>query len=599
MSERRPKPGESLSFDFFFEPPKKVAAPSEPEAQSEGEAPREGDEASKATANEPSSPRARRSTDAPSLGVAVVPAPPLGVVSVPAAVPAPAADAAPEVFSVGALGRLLGRTLDRAFAEAVWVEGEVSGARPAPSGHLYFSLKDEEEDASIDVVLYRTNVMPRTRTLVKDGARVRVRGKPSYWSPRGRLQFVGDRLEPTGKGALLEALEKLKQKLAAEGLFAPEKKRALPHEPRVVGVVTSAAGAVIHDICKVAFRRGGAHVLLAPAQVQGAFAAESVRRALEQLQRVEGVDVIIVGRGGGSQDDLLAFHDEALVRAVAACRVPVVSAVGHEVDVTLVDFAADARAATPSQAAEMVVPDRAARRRLLDERSMRLRRAMHARLVEERATSERLTRAFGDPRLLIAGAQQRVDDQRARLERATTRRLALHRERQRQLSSRLVAAHPRERLARDEAKLVKLRGRLVELVERRVIARRATLAELGGRLDAMSPLKVLARGYAIATHAGRAVRDAAEIAPGSLVSVRVARGRFDARVEAVHGENVYSANDGGEVASPPTGSAESAPRPPSAADDAPPPRVPDDAPEASPNTPPSAGKSPTPRKKKR
>ncbi len=546
MSERRPRPGESLSFDFFFEPPKKVAAPNEPEA--------------------------------PPLDVVAVPSP---VVESP-----PVAEATPEVFSVGALGRLLGRTLDRAFNEAVWVEGEVSGARPAPSGHVYFSLKDEEEDASLDVVLYRTNVTPRTRALVKDGARVRVRGKPAYWSPRGRLQFVGDRLEPTGKGALLEALEKLKQKLAAEGLFAPEKKRPLPHEPRIVGVVTSSAGAVIHDICKVAFRRGGAHVLLAPAQVQGAFAAESVRRALEQLQRVEGVDVIIVGRGGGSQDDLLAFHDEALVRAVAACRVPVVSAVGHEVDVTLVDFAADARAATPSQAAEMVVPDRAARRRLLDERSMRLRRAMHARLVEERAKSERLTRAFGDPRLLIAGAQQRVDDQRTRLERATTRRLTQHRERQRQLSARLVAAHPRERLARDEAKLLKVAGRLVELVERRVTARRATLAELGGRLDAMSPLKVLARGYAIATHDGRAVRDASEIAPGARVTVRVARGGFDARVESVHDEHVQTApmSDAGHGPSTSSGAPNDAP---------------DAAPAAIPNTPASAEKSSNSRKKKR
>ncbi|MBX3264460.1 MAG: exodeoxyribonuclease VII large subunit, partial [Labilithrix sp.] len=338
--------------------------------------------------------------------------------------PPPSAKPERRVFTVGELGRIVGRSLERAFAAELWVEGEVSGARPASSGHVYFSMKDEREEAAIDVVLYRSQVTPRGRALVKDGARVRVRGKPTYWSPRGKLQFVGDRVEPTGKGALLEALEQLKQKLQAEGLFAPERKRPLPHDPRVVGVVTSAQGAVIHDVCKVAFRRGGARILLAAAQVQGAGAAESIRRALRMLQRVADVDVIVVGRGGGSQDDLSAFNDEALVRDVAACRVPVVSAVGHEVDVTLVDFAADARAATPSQAAEMIVPDSAARRRLLEERTSRLRRAMHARVAEERVVTGRLARAFGDPRLLIASAQQRVDEHTMRLGRILARRLA-------------------------------------------------------------------------------------------------------------------------------------------------------------------------------
>jgi exodeoxyribonuclease VII large subunit len=192
--------------------------------------------------------------------------------------------------------------------------------------------------------------------------------------------MLGDRLEPVGKGALLEALEKLKEKLAAEGLFAEERKRPIPKDPRAIGVVTSRTGAVIHDICQVAFRRGGARILLASAQVQGLGAAESVRRALRALQKIEQIDVIIVGRGGGSVDELMAFNDEFLVRDIAACRVPVVSAVGHETDFTLVDFAADRRAATPSQAAELVVPDTAARRQYLDERTMRLKRAMHARL---------------------------------------------------------------------------------------------------------------------------------------------------------------------------------------------------------------------------
>ncbi len=508
MSERRPRPGESLTFDFDARP-SPVAEP----------------------------PRAA-----------------------PAAAPAPAAPKPePEVLSVAALGRILGKSLERAFPSAVWVEGEVSGARPAPSGHLYFSLKDEEEEATVDVVMYRMSITPRARTLVKDGARVRLRCRPTWWSPRGRLQLVGDRVEPTGKGALLEALEKLKAKLAGEGLFAPEKKRPLPAEPRVIGVVSSASGAVIHDICKVAFRRGAARILLAPAQVQGTSAAESVRRGLRALQRIPEVDVIIIARGGGSQDDLLAFWDEELVRDVAVCRVPVVSAVGHEVDVTLVDHAADARAATPSQAAELVVPDGHARRRLLAERVARLQRAIHARVQEDRVAHARLTSAFRDPRLLIASAQQRKDDRVARLGRAMTRRLTREREHLSKASSRMAASHPRQGIARDRARVAPLRARLVELARARLasddaVARelsrrlvretkavlrddRTGLAQLAARLDAMSPLKVLGRGYAIATRAadGRAVRDAAEVARGDRVRVRVAEGAFDAEVVDVEG----------------------------------------------------------------
>ena len=313
------------------------------------------------------------------------------------------ADEGPHAFTVAELDRAIKGALDETFERPVWVCGEVTGARPASSGHMYFGLKDEDEDATIDVVMYKTNVTPRARALLKDGARVRMRGRPTFWAPRGKLQLVCDRAEALGRGALLEALEKLKAKLAAEGLFALERKRPLPSEPRTVGVVTSATGAVIHDICKVAFRRGGARVLLAPAVVQGDGAPDAIRRALAMLQRVKDVDVILVARGGGSADELMAFNDEAVVRAVAACRVPVVSAVGHEVDVTLCDFAADARAATPSQAAEMAVPDVSARRSLLVERRSRLLRAMRAQIAEDQQMKDdRATRVEAAIRRIVA-----------------------------------------------------------------------------------------------------------------------------------------------------------------------------------------------------
>ncbi len=343
----------------------------------------------------------------------------------PPPAPPPAAEA--RALSVAELDRAIKGALDGAFTAGVWVEGEVCNARPASSGHLYFGLKDEKEDASIDVVVYRSNVTPRMRTLIADGTRVRLRGRPTFWAPRGRLQLVVDRAQAVGRGALLEALERLKAKLQAEGLFAPERSRPLPTEPRVVGVVTSPTGAAIHDVCRVAFRRGGARILLAPALVQGAGAGESIVRAIAHLQRVREVDVIIVGRGGGSADDLGAFNEEAVVRAVAGCRVPVISAVGHEVDVTLVDFASDARAATPSQAAELVVPDRVARRDLLRRTRMHLAKAMRARLTEDHVVLGRMARRLGDPRLAIATHQQTLDDRASRL--ASCMRAALSRRR--------------------------------------------------------------------------------------------------------------------------------------------------------------------------
>ncbi len=628
MPEKRPRPGQSLSFGWDLPPiekkpsadppsaePSAVSTPSpasaapppslspdtvrEAPALLEPPLPASPQVAQPQASVAPAAIDARPPSTSTSRSNATAPSPPAAEPWSPPplpARPAPAPKPEPRILSVAQLGRVVGRTLERTFVSELWVEGEVSGARPASSGHVYFCMKDENEDAAIDVVLYRSQVTPRGRALIKDGARVRVRGKPTYWSPRGKLQFVGDRVEPTGKGALLEALEKLKEKLQAEGLFAQERKRPLPHDPRVVGVVTSAQGAVIHDICKVAFRRGGARILLAPAQVQGAGAAESIRRALRMLQKVEEVDVIVVGRGGGSSDDLLAFNDEQLVRDVAASRVPVVSAVGHEVDVTLVDFAADARAATPSQAAEMIVPDALARRKLLEERTGRLRRAMHAKIAEDRVITGRLAQAFGDPRLLIASAQQRVDEHVMRLGRILSRRLDREKDAVSRLGARLGAAHPRERIARDRARTAelasrlasveranlrdrsdraralatkldaiaprlvrdrtdgasKLAGRLDAIAPRLVRDRVDQLSGLAARLDAMSPLKVLARGYAIVTRAddGHAVRDASEVAPGDALRVRVAHGAFDAEVTRVPAEPSANATNATNAANP-------------------------------------------------
>jgi exodeoxyribonuclease VII large subunit len=444
------------------------------------------------------------------------------------------------VFSVADLDRRLKRAVEGATAD-VWVEGEVSGAKPAPSGHVYFSLKDELEEAMIECVMYRSSPV-RARRLIVDGARVQLRGRATVWAPRGRLQFMGDIARPAGRGALLEALEKLKIKLAAEGIFSPDRKRPLPVHPSVVGVVTSASGAAIHDIAKVAFRRAGVRIVLSPTVVQGPNAADRVVAAIERLERLGELDVVIVGRGGGSADDLMVFNEEAVVRKVASCKVPVVSAVGHEVDVTLTDLAADARAATPSQAAEMVVPDeRAMNRRLGDLRS-RLLRSMRMRMAEDAATLASLRARFSNFRFTLAEREQQMDDMTQRLEQALRRVGGRRRAELERLHRRLVARHPRSVIAASRAALSPLEVRLEGAFRARLGSGRAKLGERLARLDAMSPLAVLARGYAIATtSSGRAIRAASEVTAGQTVSIRVHRGAFSAKVDVAGADEAKGA----------------------------------------------------------
>lgn len=441
----------------------------------------------------------------------------------------------PPTLSVAELDRRLRSAVEGASV-GVWVQGEVRGFKLATSGHAYFSLRDEHQDAMIDAVAYRDSAIRARRVLV-EGARVVVRGKATVWAPRGKLQLVVDTARPAGRGALLEALERLKQKLLQEGLFDPERKRPVPTDARCIGVVTSASGAVIHDIIRVSFRRGAPRILLAPALVQGEDAPRSILAALSKLERVRDLDVVVVGRGGGSLEDLMAFNDERVVRAVAACPVPVVSAVGHEVDVTLTDLAADARAATPSQAAELVVADRIANQRALEHLRARLRRAMVAHLSEDRVALRDLRQRLGDPQRMIDEHRQRLDDLVSRARDATSRDVAKRRSALERLARRAVACHPKAVIARTRGELDSKRLRAAGAMRALIRARRSRHAELVSRLQMLSPLAVLARGYAIALGPdGRALLNAASVGEGDAVELRLRRGRLHTRVESSHPE---------------------------------------------------------------
>jgi exodeoxyribonuclease VII large subunit len=440
-----------------------------------------------------------------------------------------------EVLSVAELDRRLRRAVESTSA-GVWVEGEVVSLKRATSGHVYFTLKDEEEDAIVECVMYKFDAQ-RSRKHLVEGARIELQGKATIWAPRGRLQFVGSLARAKGRGALLEALEQLKQRLAEEGLFAEARKRPLPLDPKVVGVVTSKQGAAYHDIRTVAFRRASVRLVLVPALVQGESAPVSIVRAIDLIERYPGLDVLIVGRGGGSGEDLMAFNDERVVRRVARVKVPVVSAVGHEVDVTLTDLCADVRAATPSQAAELVVPDVRARHERLRALRVELGRALRGRLAAVRNRLYRAQARLADPRFTIAERQEELDDLVARLEKRFERIVGDRRSRLVARERRLLARHPRVVIGRAKIESGLLGVRLHGASRRFLRERRAELADRVSRLDALSPLAVLSRGYAIATLPdGRAVRDARALSAGDAVTVRVARGRFQAEVKRVESE---------------------------------------------------------------
>jgi exodeoxyribonuclease VII large subunit len=434
------------------------------------------------------------------------------------------------VFSVSELNAAIRIVLDVEFQE-VWVSGEISGLKLAASGHYYFTLKDAE--AQVRCVAFRSSHR-YWKFKPRDGLAVLARGRLDVYEARGEYQLQVEMLEPQGLGALQLAFEQLKRKLALEGLFAPDRKRVLPRFPRRIGIVTSPRGAAIGDMVQILSRRfPGLHIRLYPALVQGEGAVEEVCRGIDFFSRTGWADLVIVGRGGGSLEDLWTFNEEAVARAIATCSIPVVSAVGHETDVTIADFVADLRAPTPSAAAELVVPmredlfERISAARAKSTQALRYRLAM----LERRLRQQGIERALNVLHRRVGRGLQRIDEQEFRL-RERIRKAADARERARRLlETRLKRFDMQPRLATGRRRLETLTVASVQCIRMSLTRRRGRLDRLDAKLSQLSPLRILERGYAIVSNESGILKDSAAAPGGSQIHVRLAKGELDAVVK--------------------------------------------------------------------
>ena len=437
-----------------------------------------------------------------------------------------------EVWSVSELNAEARAVLEDQF-RSLWVTGEISNLARPGSGHMYFSLKDDA--AEVRCAMFRgQNRQVRFRP--ENGDQVIVRGRATIYAARGSYQLVVERMEPAGEGLLRRRLEELKAKLQAEGLFAESHKQALPSLPRRIGIVTSPTGAAVQDILQILARRFPAvPVIIYPTQVQGDRAQYEITAALEAAVQRDECDVLIVGRGGGSLEDLWAFNEERVVRAIFACPIPVVSAVGHEVDFTLADLVADVRAPTPSAAAELVVPDAGVITRGLQAADQRLSNALKRRIAERRRLLEQLRGRVGrrHPGLILQQHAQRIDELTQRFAVALTRRVEFDHLRLNNTRARLRSAAPLALIERHRQDLGQSRLRMASSTQGLLAQTRGELSALAAGLDGVSPLRTLQRGYAIVADAdsGKVLRDAAALRTGQRIKGQLAAGGFEATID--------------------------------------------------------------------
>jgi exodeoxyribonuclease VII large subunit len=439
------------------------------------------------------------------------------------------------VWTVRGLVAAVRAHVEREYSDA-WVEGEISNFRP-DSGHLYFTLKDG--NAQIRVVMFRSAAR-RLRFRPADGMQVVVRGRVTIYEDRGELQIAAEYIEPKGAGGLQVAFEQLKAKLEAEGLFAAERKKAIPSLPARIGIVTSPQAAALRDILNILQRRHhSASALIYPAQVQGDAAAAEVASGVRYFNEIRNdesrsVEVIIVGRGGGSAEDLAAFNDEGLARAVAASEIPVISAVGHETDFTIVDFVADLRAPTPSAAAELVIRSRQEVENQAEAVEERLVRAMERLLLEarHRLTERAQHGTFARMVDLIRQRQQKLDDLTYRLERSERQALEQRRRKWETVAAAVRHYDVRRVLAGIRGELAAGTAALAAAMRNQLLQNKVRVERMGRALETLSPLAILERGYALVfDSSGNLIKDAEQVKVGEEISARMARGEIRATVK--------------------------------------------------------------------
>ncbi len=444
----------------------------------------------------------------------------------------PYPDTRPRALTVSELNHQARHLLESSFMQ-VWVEGELSGFSRPSSGHWYFSLKDQK--CQIRCAMFR-GANQRIRTLPREGDQIRIRGKVTLYENRGDFQIIVEHLEPAGLGGLQQAVGALEARLRSEGLFDPARKKPIPATPRHIGVITSPTGAAIHDIRTVLKRRCPAiPITLYPTAVQGQAATADIVQAIDRAQRHGLADVLIIGRGGGSLEDLWCFNEEAVARAIAACPIPTVSAVGHEVDVTIADFVADLRAPTPSAAAEKISPDQQDWLRRLTEQQGRL--GQSARRLLQRLDNQlgHLSARLRDPRRELLEKAQRMDELELRLNKAIRNRLDQQKQKTDYLLQRMSAQSPRRTLKTASEQTQQLEERLTLAARHLLRQKDERLQHIAQTLHVVSPLATLGRGYAIVKDDNdRIVRKAGDLETGSQITARLGHGTVSARVTEIN-----------------------------------------------------------------
>ncbi len=440
---------------------------------------------------------------------------------------------APErrIWAVRGLVAAVRTHLEREYGD-IWVEGEISNFRAHGSGHLYFTLKDEE--SQIRAVMFRSQAR-LLRFRPENGMQVVLRGRVTIFEGRGELQLSAEYLEPKGAGALQVAFEQLKAKLETEGLFDAARKKPIPGLPRCIGIVTSPQGAALRDILNVLRRRHhSANALIYPAQVQGESAATEVSAGVKYFNRVKNVEVIIVARGGGSAEDLAAFNHEGLARVIANSAIPVISAIGHETDFTIIDFVADLRAPTPSAAAELVIRTRQEIENQAEELRKRLANAIRYRLLMAKQTLTEAAQhgAFGRMLDGIHQRQQKLDDLNFRLEKSERKMIEQHRRRWERASSAVRHYDARRVLAGIRRELASHAAAMATAMRTALQRNRSRLGQIEHQIRALSPVAILERGYALVFDStGKLIKSSVQVEPGDEISARLAQGTLTARVE--------------------------------------------------------------------